>query len=139
MNQQVRPSIRKKSEKQKLRDRNRMQQVLDKKFQRSQNSVSPPATNVTIITTHSEENPTQTLRADLELTTIIPCPGDVVETHANAVDEIIKENSKLRELTKTYERNIKDLNGQLLLLQTLLQKQPNCAALQSNLLDAKWL
>lgn len=74
-----------------------------------------------------------------ELTTTIPCPGDVVETRANTVDEIIIENSRLRELTKAYERNIKDLNGQLLLLQTLLQKQSNFAALPSNLLDAKWL
>lgn len=74
-----------------------------------------------------------------ELTTTIPCPGDVVETRSNTVDEIIIENSRLRELTKAYERNIKDLNGQLLLLQTLLQKQSNCAALPSNLLDAKWL
>ena len=115
-----------------------MQQFLEKKFQGSQNSVSPPGTNVTIITTHSEENPTQAPHADSELTTITPCPGDVVETRANAVDEIIKENSKLRELTKTYERNIKDLNGQLIILQTLLQKQSNCTALQSNLLDAKW-
>uniref|UniRef100_A0A8W8IMF7 Uncharacterized protein n=1 Tax=Magallana gigas TaxID=29159 RepID=A0A8W8IMF7_MAGGI len=112
MNQQVRPSIRKKSEKQKLRDRNRMQQFLG--------------------------NPTQASHADLELTTITPCPADEVETRANAVDEIIKENFKLRELTKTYERNIKDLNGQLIILQTLLHKQSNCAALQSNLLDAKW-
>uniref|UniRef100_K1QVK8 Uncharacterized protein n=1 Tax=Magallana gigas TaxID=29159 RepID=K1QVK8_MAGGI len=69
MNQQVRPSIRKKSEKQKFRDRNRMQLFLDKKFQGSSNSVSPPATNVTIITTHSEGNPTQASHADLELTT----------------------------------------------------------------------
>lgn len=139
MNQQVRPSIRKKSEKQKLRDRNRMQQFLEKKFQGSPNSVSPPASNVTILMTHSEGNPIQAFHADSELTTTTPCPGDVVETRANTVDEIIRENSRLRELTKTYERNIKDLNGQLLLLQTLLQKQSNCAALPSNLLDAKWL
>lgn len=117
-----------------------MQQFLDKKFKVSQNSVSPPATNVTILTTHSEGNPTQASHADSELTTTtIPCPGDVVKTRKNAVDELIKENSKLRELTKTYERNIKDLNGQLLLLQNLLQTQSNCAALKSNLLDAKWL
>uniref|UniRef100_K1Q9T9 Uncharacterized protein n=1 Tax=Magallana gigas TaxID=29159 RepID=K1Q9T9_MAGGI len=78
-----------------------MQQFLDKKFQGSPNSVSPPATNVTIITTHSEGNPTQASHADLELTTTTPCPGDVVKTRVNTVDEIIKENSKLRELTKT--------------------------------------
>uniref|UniRef100_A0A8W8P3P8 Uncharacterized protein n=1 Tax=Magallana gigas TaxID=29159 RepID=A0A8W8P3P8_MAGGI len=64
MNQQVRPSISKKSEKQKLPYRNRMQQFLDKKFQGSPDSVSPPATNVTIITTHSEGNPTQASHAD---------------------------------------------------------------------------
>lgn len=54
------------------------------------------------------------------MTTTTPCPGDEVETRTNALDEIFKENSQLRELTKTYIRNIKDPNGQLLLLQTQL-------------------
>lgn len=48
---------------------------------------------------------------DLELIIIILCLGDVVEICVNIVDEIIKENFKLREFIKIYERNIKDLNG----------------------------
>lgn len=49
---------------------------------------------------------------DLELIIIIIlCFGYVVKICENVVDELIKENLKLREFIKFYERNIKDLNG----------------------------
>lgn len=38
-----------------------------------------------------------------------------------------------------FKRNFNDLSGQLLLVQNLLQKQHDCAALHGNILDTNWL